>query len=236
MIKIAIFVEGQTERIFVEKLLNCYLTHPYFTIKSVKLLGDKVSIITRESNHPEIKYYFYIVDVTGDGNVMSALLERHEDMFVNQKYKKIIALRDLFPFKRKDKCKVVNSIKKLFNEKTSFSDRLKLIFSIMEIESWFLGEYNVFSRIDPVLRPEFINRKLKINLFEDNPELYKKPSTIIKRIYRLIKKDYTKSEKQAHNICHNIDYEFLCYNNELHNRIKSFKYFLNCIDDSLKDN
>ena len=56
----------------------------------------------------------------------------------------------------------------------------------------------------------------------------------VKKIFQLIKKDYTKKEKQAHNICHKIDYNLLCCNEELHKKISSLKYLLNCIDKCLE--
>jgi len=81
MVKIAFFVEGQTERIFVEKLLDSYFTHPYFNIESIQLVEYKATIITKANYyHEEVKLYFLIFDVMRDGNVNGAILERSENL------------------------------------------------------------------------------------------------------------------------------------------------------------
>ncbi len=235
MLKVGIFVEGQTERIFVEKLLDEYLTHPYITIEAVRLLGNEVSIVKKQNTHSGTQYYFLIHDVSGDGRVVSALLERAPGMITEKNYKRLLALRDLYPWKRQEKLEVINSINNEF-KRHSFGHKLRIILAVMEIEAWFLADYNLFSRVNQKLSPNFIKDKLKIDLFRDNPELYDRPATIVDRIFRLSGEKYKKREKQSYKICYNIDYAFLCCSDEVHQKISSFKYFLRCIDESLTNN
>lgn len=233
MIKIAFFVEGQTERIFVEKLLGEYLTYPKYTIEAKKLLGEKsINIITRRNISPEIKYYFLIYDIGGGEKVVSTLLERAEKMINQLKYCRLLALKDLHPEKRENKEKIINLVNDKFNEK-SFKNHLGFVLAIMEVESWFLADYNLFHRINNILSPNYIKNKLNIDLIKDDPELYENPAVKVGKILSLVDIKYKKREKQSYNICHNIDYAFLCFSEETNNKISSFKYFIKCIDESL---
>lgn len=233
MIKIAFFVEGQTERIFIEKLLSAYLTYPKYTIEVKKLLGEKsINIITKRNVSPEIKYNFLIYDVGGDEKVVSALLERAEKMINQSKYYRLLALRDLHPEKRENKEKIINLVNNKFIEK-SFRNHLGFILAIMEIESWFLADHNLFYRINNILSPNYIKNKLNIDLIKDDPELYESPAVKVGKILSLVDIKYKKREKQSYNICHNIDYAFLCFSEETNNKISSFKYFIKCINESL---
>lgn len=233
MIKIAFFVEGQTERIFTEKLLSEYLTYPKYTIEVKKLLGEKsINIITKRNVSPEIKYDFLIYDVGGGEKVISALLERAEKMINQSKYYRLLALRDLHPEKRENKEKIINLVNDKFNEK-SFKNHLGFVLAIMEVESWFLADYNLFYRIDNTLSPNYIKNKLNIDLIKDDPELYESPAVKVGKILSLVNIKYKKREKQSYKICHNIDYAFLCFSEETNNKISSFKYFIKCIDESL---
>ena len=65
MIKIAFFVEGQTERIFIEHLLDNFFTQPYFNVESFKILKDRATYITK-SNYDDssVNYSFLIFDGT----------------------------------------------------------------------------------------------------------------------------------------------------------------------------
>lgn len=233
MIKIAFFVEGQTERIFVEKLLCEYLTYPKYTIEIVKFMGDRsINIITKRNISPEIKYYFLIYDVGGGEKVVSTLLERAEKMINQGKYYRLFALRDLHPEERENKEKIINLVNNEFNEK-SFRNHLRFILAIMEIEAWFLADYNLFYRINNILKPNYIKSKLNIDLIKDDPELYESPAVKVGKILSLVGMKYKKKKKQIYKICHNVDYTFLCFSKETNNKISSFKYFMKCINESL---
>ena len=233
MIKIAFFVEGQTERIFIEKLLSEYLTYSKYAIESVKLLGEKSVKITTKSNFsPKIKYNILIYDVGGDEKAVSALLERAEKMINQFKYYRLFALRDLHPKKRENKKKIINLVNYEFNKKP-FRNHLRFILAIMEIESWFLADYNLFYRTNNILRPNYIKNKLHIDLIKDDPELYESPAVKVGKILSLVGIKYKKREKQSYNICYNIDYAFLCFGEEIENKISSFKYLIKCINESL---
>ena len=139
----------------------------------------------------------------------------------------LIALRDLYPKTASDKHKVINATLKAFRE-SGFSNKLRHVLAIMEIEAWFLAESNLFSRISRHLTADFIKQKLGLDLVNDDPELYKHPAKEMGRIYRLIDKKYRKSEKQIRAISSKLDYDDLCL---CAPKISSFFYLLKCIDE-----
>lgn len=235
MIKISFFVEGQTERIFLEKFLNEYLTTAKIIIESHKFIGDRILTIRARKPNSNTQVYILIYEVACGDRVVDALLEKAENMISNQGYNQLLALKDLYPIPFNKKSLTINAILKEFN-KSHFADKLKLILAIMEIEAWFLTDYNLFKKISPSLTPEFIKEKTGLDLINDDPEItYHHPSETVSTILSLNKRKYKKKEKQIYNMVHNINYEFLCCGG-VSNKIKSFFYFLKCVDEGISNN
>lgn len=233
MKKIAIFVEGQTERIFMVRFLNEYLGEHKIEIRLEKNLGDRGVKYLGMRKNPYAEYYILVYDVGGDGNVVSAVKERSEKMINQAGYNFILALRDLYPNLREEKKKVIEAFKKIF-KRYSYSSKLKLILAVMEIEAWFLADYNLFERIHPIAVVNIIRERLNIDLIRDDPESYNHPTEILKDIFNLFDEKYKKREKQAHKIAANLDYSFLICSDEVLNKISSFHYFVRCFDESLE--
>ncbi len=139
LIKIGIFVEGQTERIFALKFLSEYLGGEHnFSRLEIENLGSKGTRIITERNFPHADFYFLIFDTAGDGNVVPAILERADNMINREGFSYLLALEDLYDRPRNKKKYVINQFN-LVTAKFPFQDRLKLILAIMEIEAWFLA-------------------------------------------------------------------------------------------------
>ena len=62
----------------------------------------------------------------------------------------------------------------------------------MEIEAWFLVDYNLFEKIHPIATLKTIKDRLNIDLAGDDPESYNHPSEAIKDIFRLFAEKYKK--------------------------------------------
>ena len=69
-------------------------------------------------------------------------------------------------------------------------------------------------------------------MIDKNLESYNHPAEIINKIYKLCGMKYKKRERQTYNIVYNIDFNFLC-SDEIIEKVKSWKYFVNCIDASI---
>ena len=110
---------------------------------------------------------------------------------------------------------------------------IHLILAVMEIESWFLADYNVFSRIDPFLTIDKINESLDKNLRELNPESLRRPSTLVHKIFTIVGRSYKKREDQIYSIVNNLDYDYLISSDKVFKKVESFAIFINCLDNCL---
>ena len=230
MIKIAFFVEGKTERIFIEKFLDSYYTHPFFNVESQELRGGRAKIVNKSNYEDEnLKYSFLIFDVGGDGSVTSAIFERSENLINSHGYNHIFGIRDLYPNHRDHLDLVKTTFNEIFQNDKILND-FSLIIAIMEIEAWFLADYPFFLKVDNRLTASKINETLNINIENDELENYRHPAKIIDEIYKIVGRRYKKRESDSHSICSHIDFDELYLNQNKRNRIPSFDSFVNKID------
>ncbi|KWT84932.1 DUF4276 family protein [Candidatus Magnetominusculus xianensis] len=236
MKKIAIFVEGQTEVIFVKRFLYEYINPTkielYFEEK-----GRDCIIAKGIRKNLNAEYFFLIYNVTGDGNIFSAVKERAQKLIVKTNYSYLLALRDLYPKKREEKNAVIRAFNKIVESIIELQlydkKKIQLILAIMEIEAWFLADVDLFLKIYPSLTHDKIIEELKINLKNDNPEMYDHPAEIVSKIYDLVDQTYGKHETDSYRIAYNINYDYLLGSEDVLNKVKSLKYFIDCIDESV---
>src|SRR5690242_13306226 len=148
MTAVALFVEGQTELIFVEQLL-------------FKMLGYQHLQIVRQEQHGE---FFHDIGVRGappdnaqhvvllsncccDGKVLSAMEERAL-LLRNQNYDRAIGLRDIHP-------EPTQELDGIYEETTARLALLPLpcemVIAVREIEAWFLADSSHFTRLNAAL-------------------------------------------------------------------------------------
>src|SRR5262245_9754849 len=101
MKRMAIFVEGQTEQIFVERLLKEIAGQHRISINKLKFKeGNKIKrfaqLIDTEAVSPNTKYYFIIYNCDTDNRVMSDVRDQYESLAKNG-YTAITAIRDTYP-------------------------------------------------------------------------------------------------------------------------------------------
>ncbi len=233
MKKIGIFVEGQTERIFVVKFLTEYLggEHKFSRIE-VKLKNKNRTEVLSKRNYPETNYYFLIFDCAGDGNVLPAMYDRAENMIIRNNYNFLIALQDLYNNPRNKKDVVIKNFTNKI-ENYTYKNKVKFVLAIMELEAWFLADPNIFSKISCKLTSEYIKNKININLSEINPESLPHPAETINKIYNLVGRSYKKTEDQAYEISTRLDFDLL-YSDDTLSEVKSLKYFIEKIEEGLE--
>jgi hypothetical protein len=205
--KIAIFVEGYTELAFVREFLLRHYEYQNIDILCQELRGGQYSGVNYDFPNSSDFYddannkdKFLLIDCGGD-QITSKILQR-EKFLIQNSFTKIIGLRDVYSLEfRKE---VSNSFDRVlvesftkFNQDVirdnSTSNLVFLCFAIMEIESWYLGMPNVFLKRSVILDDVTI-----YGLFQENdPEEIFKPSTVIERIYNLVKEEYKKKERQS---------------------------------------
>lgn len=226
MKKVAIFVEGQTEQIFVGKLI-----HQIYGYQGIQVISDKIhgkSLFIRLQEDPNadfIDYLFLVVNVDTDERVLSAMIDNAPRM-ANKGFCKIIGLRDLFPHARVDKTAVINAIQNVLRGQDQ-ADLMKLTLAIMEVEAWFLAEPGLFERVDAQLTADHIKAELGVDLEEDDPEVaYNHPAKVIKDIYGLVGQLYRKKAADTYKIVDSIDYDTLYLDAQEKGKIDSFFRFV----------
>jgi hypothetical protein len=213
--RIAIFAEGQTEIIFIRNLLLRVLDPSKLSFECYELLAHKESNVPYRYPNPSADIHFLILDVHGDGGVMSSIKDREKNLIEKRGYERIIGLRDMYSAEYvKYSPGVVNDeISKMMIQRynqtigdMTYSDRIKFYFAIMEVEAWFLGMHTLFQKIDSVLTIEYIKQKLKIDLKTADPQKeFYRPSDQVRSILQLCGREYKKKQGEIESICSNID-------------------------------
>jgi len=168
MNKVAIFVEGQSELIFLRQFLPLLLGWDKISFRCFKLYSDNMGNVPFNHSNKDAKVEFLILNVSSDEKVLSAIKER-EKRFIQQGYEKIIGLRDMYSenYRKRSPRKIDDTLTREFVKnahkeivKMSEPARIKIHFAIMELEAWFLGMYNIFERLHSALNINYIEDKL----------------------------------------------------------------------------
>ena len=142
MNKLAIFVVGQTEQIFAEKLVLSISPDANVAIRVELATGGRRREARRRveirgtSNAEGHKFVVLIVDCGQDNRVQSDIIENY-DRLIAENYKYIVGIRDVISHQRND----IQRIREGFGFRLP-NDPIEpsLILAIMETEAWFLAE------------------------------------------------------------------------------------------------
>ena len=244
MKKLAIFVEGQTEQIFVEHLLN-YLAEDYkISIEKRRGYGGRDSgrsFITLSSPDKKTAFYILLVDSSNDGRVLTDIRESYEGL-CRQKYDKIIGLRDVYPHAYSDFRKLKRLTSKLIPEGKITP---VLCFAVLEVETWFIAEYTHFTKIHPKLNRRFI--KKNTGLDPADPKIEEtigphtehglSPASYLRKIYKLGNRSYNKKRQQVLNLVKVLNFKEIVH--EVPKRAHALGFFIRQLQDffeSVKNN
>ena len=237
MKKLAIFVEGQTEQIFVERLILYMTDHLHISIEKRRGYGGRdngrifITLSCPDEHHP---YYILIVDSSNDGRVLTDIRENYHSL-VKQGYSKVIGLRDVYPNRYKDFRKLKRVTGNLMPEEKPMP---VICFAVLEIETWFIAEYTHFKKIHPRLTRQFIKRETGIDpgdpeieqsVYPGKDDYELSPAGDLNRIYKLVKRSYSKKKQQVTNIVNVLDFKKIC--NEVPKRAHSLGFFLRELQD-----
>lgn len=210
MRKVAIFVEGQTELIFVRRFLSMIIDPSKLSFECMELVAHGLSYVLFSYSSPSPEVHFMIINAHSDEGVLSSIDEREKNLIEKGGYEKIIGLRDMYSeiytklshgAINDDVSNQIIQRHNLTIQKMTYRDRIKLYFAIMEIEAWFLAMYNIFQRIDSVLTVEYIGEKLGFDLRRIDPQkAFYKPSNQLRDVFLLSGRYYNKKESDIENI------------------------------------
>jgi hypothetical protein len=150
MKKLAIFVEGQTERIFVEKLIRLMVDLKQLRIVVFRAIGGKktprrIELVHQMLPGPDQVYYIEIVESRNDDRVASDVRDNYDNLVVNN-FCGIIAIRDVYPVHSAAQIPLLRKALR-YRLKTKPIDPF-FVLGVMEIEAWFLAESTHFPRIE----------------------------------------------------------------------------------------
>ncbi|HMM03875.1 MAG: DUF4276 family protein [Dysgonomonas sp.] len=228
MKRIAFFVEGQTEQIFVNRLIKEILGTQQINIIQKQFRGGvnipKVEIVRNSSFSRNPKYEVLIFDCGSDNRVKSEILDNIETLRKNG-YEMIIGLRDLYPLPIDDLEKLEKGLRFLPNKLKNDAQYFDVIIAVHEIEAWFLAETNHFRKIDKRLTGRFIKDKLGFDPYASDPQAREHPAKDLDNIYRLVGKSYTKKYNATTRVVNKLDFNNIRFN---------LRYDINPLDRLLK--
>lgn len=209
--KLAVFVEGQTELIFVREFLKQWYNY------DANIVGfDCYNLLANEFCDAEYKYgsddsenYFFLVNVGNDGSVLSSIIGRMR-FLQNKGFQLVVGLRDMYSkqyIKDAGKHEIVEAVTQQHME--SVKDYLNGLecgafvdfhFAIMEVEAWFLGMSGFMEKVDERLSADFVRQNIGINLEDDPEKSVFHPAAELGRIYSLVGKQYDKHQSDIASI------------------------------------
>ena len=234
--KIACFVEGQTEQIFVERLFKEIAGYKKISINTYKFQGGQTNRTSKPLGSSTIKdapFFVLLYDCGNDAHVVSDIRKQHQSL-TNSGYEKILGLRDLYPESLGKKEEIETGIREILKplQRQKIGIPISVTLAVMEIEAWFLAEYNYFAKIDNRLTPEFIGQQISyLNLKSIDVEQRPHPKKDLEKIYKLVDRTYKTSKEVTQEIVNNLDYEFLYLH--LVKSVKQLKKFIDEIDSFL---
>ena len=151
MKKIAVFVEGQGEQLFVRHLLYYLLEPAKLSFECLRLRARTLEEVPYAYENERAEVYFLIINTQGDGSVLPAIKRREQGLFA-QGFHKIIGLRDMYSQAYREISPEViddNVIQQFIDgahhsiAMMSQPDKIHFHFAIMELEAWWLCMYTL---------------------------------------------------------------------------------------------
>jgi len=236
---IGVVVEGHTEAILVRRLIqNRYPGSASVTIfKAGSDQNLSVHPYVYPIKTPEASINFTIIDASNDELVMR-VLETYSSGLIKNGAKSVLALRDLYceSYNSESKGKIDATITRDFESKAisnirvfDSSGKISHYFSVMEVESWFIGMVGLLRKVDSSIDEDSIKTHLGLRVEEGlNPEMIYRPASALKNILSSVGKEYDKSVACVESLTARIDDAII---DELINsrRSPSFTKFFNAL-------
>lgn len=226
MKRAAIFVEGQTEAIFVRSLL-----HKMAGSRGVSFLGEKqfggVFLQDYRSNNNGDEFEVLIANCCNDGKVVSSIRERYVSL-VSAGYILILGLRDLFPFALSELGRLQAGMASVM---PTGEVPAHIVVAVAEVEAWFIEEVTHFSRLHSDLTEEAIKQATGYVLSDRTAESLPHPADTLDKAYQIVGFAWKKRQGQVERTVDNLDLELLLSDVTLHSA--SFAEFIGHVDTFL---
>lgn len=203
--KLAIFVEGQTEQIFLEKLLEAIAGKKNIDVQSLVYSHTplaKLELTKKRILGGNVKYFVLLMNCQNDEKVKSVILEQRQSL-AQAGYSLILGLRDLYP----------KTIADLATTKRNIAYGLPtagvptyIVLAVAEVEAWFLQDYSHYAKIDARLDHTTFKNKFGFDPVVDSAEQIAWPSNLLHKIYQSAGKAYKKNRNHVERTVGTLDY------------------------------
>ena len=233
------FVEGQTELVFVREFLSKWFGYDSNLIgfDCYYLFKNEFRDVAYTFGSVESENYYMLVNVGNDYSVLSKIRDRMHHL-ENLGYQLVIGLRDMYSaqyIKDAHGRRIDDAVTQLHVEaakeqiaEMDMEEKVAFHFAIMEVEAWLLGMPRFLQAVDERLTPESVFQSTGINL-ADNPETtFFHPAAELAKIYEIAGKKYDKHETDIASIMAPLQVEdFLSLMNLGH--CQTFKAFVDSL-------
>lgn len=208
MKKVAIMVEGQTERIFCEQFLFAVAGYERGLVVLRRRLhgGYLIDLGPRGGDPSDATITILLISCESGDKVLSYIAET-VDRLTRDGFSKVVGLKDLHPQKREDVPKLMQTLALV--QKTSRIP-IELVLATMEIEAWFLADADLLPQISAHLTEDQVCKILGVaNLDEIQVEELARPAVLLDELMKGTGERYTKAEAQIHSIVSKLNMENL---------------------------
>jgi hypothetical protein len=228
MKKIALFVEGQTETIFISEMIRQVFDEKKVNIAVHNIKYNKIRIDTFKTDTTK-EYYFLLYNCGSDDKVKSNIKDNYQKL-QQADFIHIIGLQDLFNPQRKKKGLDDKRFKETINADIPQTIPARIYFSIQEIEAWFIADETHYQRISSALSIEKVNSIAGIDIQKDDTEKIPHPTVVLDKIYKDggRKNGYSKNEYAIKDVVSKLDFSNLYLT--VRNRNSSLNELLTCLD------
>ena len=208
MKKMAIFVEGETELCFIDRLLREIVNEKNLQIVLVRASGGARSarmytVVADSGSGSDKNFYIRIINSGTDNRVGSDIRDNYENL-MNTGFSAIIGVRDVYPdFLLADLPNLRTGLRYRLRTKPVSVD---FVLGVMEIEAWFLAEHTHFSRIHPRLSASRIATMHGFDPSLDDMQLRVNPALDLHNAYSLEGSAYQKKSRQIQRTVGTLDY------------------------------
>lgn len=225
--KLAVFVEGQTEQIFMERLIQEMASRQsvHFVLQRqgpplVTLRND-----AQAAGNPNVaRYLVLLFDCGHDERVKSAILDRRSGL-ESAGYELVLGLRDLYPRPTAH----LNSVKRSLRTGVPTKGLpIHICLAVAEVEAWFLQDASHFQQIDARLDPMTFKTTFGFDPANESAEDVTWPAGLLNQIYGTVNKAYRKTRSQVQRTVDALDYAHLYL--EAIDRLPHFKEFVAHLD------
>ena len=240
MKKIALFVEGETEAYFVQKLIKEIARRDSVSFNTFKGYGGKKvprvfsSLGQSLARNEQYKANIYISST--DNRVNQDIIDQMQTLKASG-FNVIVGLRDIrgqkndgTPITLADLPNLETANARLFaSESNVFS-----LLAVMEIETWFISEVDHFQRISSNLTEILIKANIPligVDLYNDDLTQINEPAETLNKIYNLIGESYDKSKVKRERTIDALDMaNMYLYSTQ---RLIKFREFVDVLDSFL---